>query len=252
MADERRFVLRVMYGKEGRLRHLGHLDVMRTQERSIRRAGMPFALTQGFSPHMRCAYSAALPLGARSHSEYYDLSLTSYVEPTEAFTRLTDATPADLAPRACAYVDIHSPALGAWLDRSRWSFEVTGAIDGAALEEALTSLVAEGGFTYPRGRKEKKVDLTRTLVAYGVTELGEGRWAFVLDTRSSNEGALRPDVFVADLSSEAGMGETPLVMSSLERLGQWHEDPQGELQHGFAAVDRANIVWGDGVNAETL
>lgn len=33
MAEPDRFLLRVHYRKAGRLRHLGHLDVMRTLER---------------------------------------------------------------------------------------------------------------------------------------------------------------------------------------------------------------------------
>lgn len=47
------FRLRVRYGKRDRLKYLGHLEVIHTIERIVRRAGLPYAVTQGFSPHAR-------------------------------------------------------------------------------------------------------------------------------------------------------------------------------------------------------
>ena len=42
------FRLRVRYGKRDRLKYLGHLEVIHTIERIVRRAGLPYAGTQGF------------------------------------------------------------------------------------------------------------------------------------------------------------------------------------------------------------
>ena len=50
------FRLRVRYGKRDRLKYLGHLEVIHTIERIVRRAGLPYAVTQGFSPHMRVGF----------------------------------------------------------------------------------------------------------------------------------------------------------------------------------------------------
>lgn len=251
VAGERRFVLRVRYGKAGRLRNLGHLDVMRCQERSIRRARLPFALTQGFSPHMRCAYSAALPLGAESVSEWYDLSLTDYVDPDEALARLVAQTPADVAPQAAAYVDIHSPALAAWLDRSAWSMTIS-AEPGADPAEAITAIQAEGQISYLRGRKERTVDLGRTLVAWSLEEVGEGRWSLDLETRSSNDGALRPDVLVAAMGRLREGDGAAFSIGDLRRLGQWHEGESGELLDGFHGVLPSNIARRADLLTETL
>ena len=40
------FRLRVRYGKRDRLKYLGHLEVIHTIERIVRRAGLPYAVTQ--------------------------------------------------------------------------------------------------------------------------------------------------------------------------------------------------------------
>ncbi|MDY2776935.1 MAG: TIGR03936 family radical SAM-associated protein, partial [Collinsella sp.] len=99
------FRLRVEYVKQGRLAYLGHLEVLHTIERIVRRARMPYAVTQGFSPHMRVAFSSALPVGTSSRSEWFDLHLTELVKPDEALERLRGASPVDLRPTRCAYID---------------------------------------------------------------------------------------------------------------------------------------------------
>ena len=73
MADPRLFRLRVRYAKSGRLALLSHLEVVRALERAVRRARLPFAVTNGFSPHMRIAFGAALPVGVGGSDEFFDL-----------------------------------------------------------------------------------------------------------------------------------------------------------------------------------
>ena len=57
------FRLRLTFAKQGRLAMLSHLEVARALERTVRRAGLPYAVSQGFSPHMLIAFGAALPVG---------------------------------------------------------------------------------------------------------------------------------------------------------------------------------------------
>ena len=108
------FRLRVRYGKRDRLKYLGHLEVIHTIERIVRRAGLPYAVTQGFSPHMRVGFSSALPVGTSSTCEWYDLFMTEFVGLDEAFERLAVASPADLAPIEAAYIDGATPWQTFW------------------------------------------------------------------------------------------------------------------------------------------
>ena len=70
MADPSLFRLRVVFRKAGRLALLSHLEVARALERAVRRAGLPYAVSQGFSPHMRIAFGAALPVGVGGEREF--------------------------------------------------------------------------------------------------------------------------------------------------------------------------------------
>ncbi len=199
MSEENLFRLRVSYVKHGRLRYLGHLELIHTVERIVRRAQLPYAVTQGFSPHMKIAFSSALPVGTASDCEWYDVFLTRYVPAAEAFDALAAASPADLAPARAGYVERREPALEAALTRARYRVALTlaapSARDAARAEEVLAAVVARREVRYLRGRKVKRIDLVCTFVGAKLAP-GGGVWELALDTRSSAEGALRPEVLL--------------------------------------------------------
>ena len=78
------FRLRCAYPKSDRLSFLGHLELIATVERSIRRAGLPFAVSNGFARRMRIQFSSALPVGVSSLAEYFDLFLTERLDEDDA------------------------------------------------------------------------------------------------------------------------------------------------------------------------
>ncbi|MHB9028796.1 MAG: TIGR03960 family B12-binding radical SAM protein [Candidatus Latescibacterota bacterium] len=68
---------RVKYTKTGPARFIGHLDLVRIFDRTMRRAGIPIAYSQGFHPHPRISFGPPLPLGMRSAAEFADFSLST-------------------------------------------------------------------------------------------------------------------------------------------------------------------------------
>jgi radical SAM-linked protein len=70
-----RTILRIRYAKEGRLRALSHLETKTAIERALRRAKLPVAFSQGFSPKPKLAFSPALSVGIESRAEYFDATL---------------------------------------------------------------------------------------------------------------------------------------------------------------------------------
>lgn len=218
--------LRVEYGKDERLAFLGHLDLIGTVERCIRRAGLPFSIGNGFARRMRIQFSQALPVGASSEREYYDLRLEERVDAGEALDLLAAATPPALAPRRAGYVDGRLPALEAWLDRASWEVDVLGApFDADALLEGLEAVREAGSITYLRGEREKRVDVASSLVGF-VARPGSDGISLTLETRSSNAGSLRPNVLVDAAVSAAGLD--PYDALRVRRVGQWHES-DGQL-----------------------
>jgi radical SAM-linked protein len=67
--------IRFRFAKLGKIRFTSQRDVARMWERALRRAGLPVAYTEGFSPRPRLSFGLALPTGCESEAEYLDVAL---------------------------------------------------------------------------------------------------------------------------------------------------------------------------------
>ena len=67
--------VRFRFSKVGKVRFTSHRDVARLWERALRRAELPVALTEGFSPRPKVHFGLALPTGYESDGEYLDVDL---------------------------------------------------------------------------------------------------------------------------------------------------------------------------------
>ncbi|MGC8644576.1 MAG: TIGR03936 family radical SAM-associated protein [Isosphaeraceae bacterium] len=86
--------LRLRFAKRGNLRLVSHHDLMRCLERMLRRARIPVALSQGFTPRPRVVFALPLALGIEGLDEVVDLELSQPVEPEDVLCRLRRVAPA--------------------------------------------------------------------------------------------------------------------------------------------------------------
>ena len=78
--------IRIKFAKTGVMKFVGHLDVMRYFQKAIRRAELPIAYSEGFSPRMLLSsFASPLGVGISSTGEYFDMVLA---EDTKKPTRL--------------------------------------------------------------------------------------------------------------------------------------------------------------------
>ncbi len=96
--------LRVEYAQIGRVSMLSHLDMTHYLERTVRRAKLPFAITHGFSPHMKIAFGGALPVGVGGLHEIFDVFLTERVPEEEALRALNEASVPAFPMLSCRYI----------------------------------------------------------------------------------------------------------------------------------------------------
>ncbi len=90
--------LRVRATKIGKVRFTSHRDAARMWERALRRAGLPVAFTEGFTPRPKISFGLALPTGAESIAEYVDIELQREIAAADVDldtlpARLSDALP---------------------------------------------------------------------------------------------------------------------------------------------------------------
>ena len=81
---------RIKFRKYGVMRFIAHLDIMRYFQKAMRRAHIPIAFTQGFSPHMIMSFANPLGVGVTSEGEYFDIELQGYISTKDAVKQLNE------------------------------------------------------------------------------------------------------------------------------------------------------------------
>ena len=86
--------IRVRFEKDGGLRFVGHLDVMRFFHKAFQRAGVQVRFTEGFHPHPVMSFASPLSVGLRSRGEYLDTE----VEVSENSREMTERLNREMVP----------------------------------------------------------------------------------------------------------------------------------------------------------
>jgi hypothetical protein len=171
--------VRITFSKQGALRYTGHLDLHKILERSLRRAELPLAYSQGYHPQPKLNLAAALPLGFASRAEVMDIWLNEEVE--EVVSPLQANVPPGLTILQATKVDERAPSLQSQVIAAEYQVEIMEAgyspelarpghpkstyvyihgragDEGPRLNERIAAVIAAKSL--PRERRGKKYDL---------------------------------------------------------------------------------------------
>ena len=76
----------IKFSKQGNMRFIGHLDIMRYFQKAMRRADVDIRYSEGFSPHQIMSFAAPLGVGLTGSGEYLDIEVLS----TESSRRMVE------------------------------------------------------------------------------------------------------------------------------------------------------------------
>lgn len=91
----------LVFRKDGLLRFVGHLDVMRAFQRALRRADIPPAYSQGFNPHPLMSFASPLSLGYIGEKEILELVLEADRDDETVVSALNATLPEGLKILSC-------------------------------------------------------------------------------------------------------------------------------------------------------
>jgi len=94
--SDKRIKYRLKFSKTGRLRFIGHLDLLNLFHRALKRAGLPVSYSLGFNPHMETAFALPLSLGYAGNGEYIDIMFSLNLDGSEIKDKLNKAMPGGL------------------------------------------------------------------------------------------------------------------------------------------------------------
>jgi radical SAM-linked protein len=145
--------VRITFAKGDALRYISHLDLARTWERVLRRAGLPVAYSQGFNPRQRFQIAAALPVGVVGRAELLDVWLVEPLSPEEILDRLGPALPSGLEVSRVVEVELRSPSLQSQMRTATYRALVRSPEPVEAIQGRVQGLLQAP--TLPRRRHHK-------------------------------------------------------------------------------------------------
>lgn len=191
--------IRIHFAKTEAMRFTSHLDLYRTWERTIRRAGLPLAYSQGFRPHPRINLGAALPLGFTSQDELVDIWLEETLPIEDIHRKLKDAAPPGIVISSIREIPHNAPALQTQINASKYIISLLEPIDN--LDAKLETLCRETSLL--RQRRGKTYDLKpliQEIHRLPDNQLGQQRLEVTLSAREGATG--RPEEIILTLGGK--------------------------------------------------
>src|SRR5438067_4915348 len=134
--------LRVTFARGEEMKYITHLDLMRFWERALRRAELPVAYSEGFTPHPQISLAAPLPVGTTSDAELMDVFLTERVMPRVFLEKAARQLPAGIAVVSAEEVGLALPSVQADVRFAEYEVTVVGADSDDALRKIEAFLAA--------------------------------------------------------------------------------------------------------------
>lgn len=210
--DAPHITLRLRYTKTGALAYISHLDVLRTFQKALNRAGLPLAYSEGFSPHPKLTFAAPLAVGQESLSEYLDVRLAREVDPAEAMRALNATLPSGLGITAAGY----PTAKFSVIDRADYEITLrTVGADAALCERAVELLSRRPLLVFKRSKAgDRDVDVSGNILSVG-GEYRDGAIRLAVTLRAEGGAFLNTDYLLAVLRRELGiLSHDPLTESA--------------------------------------
>jgi radical SAM-linked protein len=181
--------LRFTFSKDGPARFIGHLDLARTLERSLNRAAIPLAYTQGYNRQPRMQFAAALPLGFTSSCELADIWLLEQIDPAEVQHRMAAKIAPGLAVHRVEDIALSEPPLQMLICEAVYQVAFLDPVDEQSLRKYVATFMAQSSIM--RERRGKAYDLRPLILDLAVQPDGEWKLEMHLSLLPGKTG--RPD-----------------------------------------------------------
>lgn len=228
--------IRIKFAKEGAMKFIGHLDIMRYFQKVMRRADVDIRYSEGFSPHQIMSFAAPLGVGLTSRGEYVDIEVLSTDSSAEMLRRINGAMAEGM--EALSYKLLPEDAANAMsivaaADYTVWFREGYEPEDWDDFAAGLTSWLAQDQIVVMKKTKkgEKEMDI-RPLIYRLSTEGQQIR----MQIATGSAANLKPSMILE--AYMAGRGFTLGEFALIVRRDEVYADLGDEHAHKFCALDQ--------------
>mgnify|MGYP001136961108 CR=1 FL=1 len=169
MTHIERYRYRIKFEKSESIRFISHLDLHRTWERTLRRAGLPLYHSQGFNPRPKINLSRALPLGQTSECELMDIWLVEDIEAADVLRGLSEAAAPGLKLQGVERVSLSESSLQSQITSAKYLVTLPEALDRNQVQSRIDQLLQADQIL--RERRKKTYDLRPLIESLSIADV---------------------------------------------------------------------------------
>jgi radical SAM-linked protein len=207
------------FSKKTQVKYISHLDLALLWERTLRRARIPLAYSQGFNPRPKIQIASGLPVGTTGSAEILDIIVTEPVDPAETLEKIRTTLPAGVALHAVEELPLKSPSLQHLLRQAEYRVTVETDLPAAEVAARIEALLAADKIVQTRRRKGR------------MEEFNLRPWLHELRLESAAKGEVR--LFMRVTAGQFGNLRPQAVLKALDLADNWAE------------IERTRLIFAD-------
>ncbi len=204
----------IVFEKKQRLRHIGHLDLMRAMQRALRKSDLPICFSQGFNPHLQLTFAAPLSVGMYGLREVLEVPLHGDITADEVYNRLSAALPPELPCLSVRMVEDQHPAPMALLRAAEFDIELLE--NAGIIRAAVPGFFGRQEIIATRKTKKGEAPCDIRPMIFNLLVTRDGHLRAVLSLCES--ATCKPDLLMQALSDYAGLPEKPRTLVARTQL----------------------------------
>lgn len=208
------YVCRCLFERVGDASFVGHLDLMHTFDRAIRRAGLPILYSQGYNPRPMMVFALPLGVGIDTLGDYVDISMSREVDVNELMEKVNPFLPKGVKLYGGINIDEPKNSLMSVVTIAKYRFTAP------EIKSKMRSLVTRDELRVTKKSKGKLVETDiRPLFICEVPDNETSEDVFECFVYAGSSKNLRPDVFLNALCEYEGYDRKIAANCLVTRLG---------------------------------
>ncbi len=205
--------LRIRFSKQGSLKFIGHLDIMRYFQRALRRADVRMRYSEGFNPHPVMSFAAPLGVGLTSDGEYVDIEVTETLSSREMTERINSVLTDEMRILSYRMLPDHAPKAMAQVAAADYTvrfYPGKEPDDRSSFINGIESFLERGCIPVEKESKSGRhtVDIRPMIYEFTVDE----DMTVKMKAAAGSAANLKPEVLIGEYADHVGWHMQPVSL----------------------------------------
>lgn len=193
--------LRIKFSRGDELKFISHLDIMRLWERTLRRARIKLAYSEGFNPRPRISLAAPLAVGVTSEAELMDIFVNGNVSPHWFTSSVSRQLPPSIEISTVYQIAGNLPSLQSQVRFAEYKILVDKELGQDEMKTAISRLLLleKLPWSHLRDTGKRSYDLRALIDDIQLVDSDDNYYDISMRLRCDNSGSGRPEQVILAL-----------------------------------------------------